>query len=90
MNGDNMGKRTTESKGGGLAQAFQKHRRWVGATLLLGGAGMSVIHYIDYGFLLHWPVEGIVIDHGVVGILLVIIGAIMAAGKPRENIPKPP
>jgi len=73
-----------------MKRAFQKHRRWLGATLALSGMSLSLVHFIDYGYLLHWPVEGLVIDHGVVGILLVIIGGILAAGKPGANVRKPP
>ena len=77
-----MGNPTTPPEETGWRKLFQKNRHWLGASLLLSGVSLSVVHYVDYGYILHWPVSGLVIDHGVVGILLVILGGILAAGKP--------
>jgi hypothetical protein len=56
-----------------LAQRF-----WVGLALVLGGAGLILIHYIDYGGTLHFAFP----DHGTAGLILVIIGALLAGLKP--------
>ena len=50
--------------------------------LCLAGVSLILLHYINYDYTLHFPVAGLVIDHGVVGVLLVIIGAILGVGKP--------
>lgn len=56
-----------------LAQRF-----WVGLALVLGGAGLILVHYIDSGGTLHFALP----DHGTVGLVLVIIGALLAGLKP--------
>jgi hypothetical protein len=56
-----------------LAQRF-----WVGLALVLGGAGLILVHYIDSGGTLHFTFP----DHGTAGLILVIIGALLAGLKP--------
>ncbi len=56
-----------------LAQRF-----WVGLALVLGGAGLILVHYIDSGGTLHFAFP----DHGTAGLILVIIGALLAGLKP--------
>ena len=53
-------------------------RFWIGLASVLGGASLILIHYIDYGGTLHFTFP----DHGTVGLLLVIIGALLAGLKP--------
>ena len=53
-------------------------RFWVGMASVLGGAGLILVHYIDYGGTLHF----IFPDHGTMGLILVIIGALLAGLKP--------
>lgn len=65
-----------------MKDLFQKYRYYLGFTTAVTGGGLMLEHYISNGYLVHWPVSGLVIDHGVVGILLVILGGILAAGKP--------
>lgn len=60
-------------------------RRWLGLALVLGGAGLTAVHYIDYGWTAHLAFP----DHGVVGILLVLIGGALGLGKPGTKA-KPP
>lgn len=38
------------------------------------GAGLSIEHYITYGGTMHYTLA----DHGVAGVILFIIGAVMA------------
>ncbi len=57
----------------GLAQRF-----WIGLASVLGGAGLILVHYIDYGGSLHFTFP----DHGTMGLLLVVIGALLAGLKP--------
>ncbi len=56
-----------------LAQRF-----WVGLALVLGGTGLILTHYIDSGGTLHFTFP----DHGTAGLILVIIGALLAGLKP--------
>lgn len=60
-------------------------RRWLGMALVLGGTGLVAVHYMDYGWTGHWTL----IDHGVVGIILVVIGGILGLGKPGTRAKKP-
>ena len=53
---------------------------------MLSGAGMSLLHFSEYGYTLHFPTA---IDHGVVGVILVIIGAFLGAGRPGKRAKKP-
>ncbi len=57
------------------------YTRYLGFTGVAAGGGMMLEHYITYGYILHmWP-----IDHGTVGLALVIAGAIAAGGKRGAN-----
>jgi len=49
-------------------------RFWIGLASVLSGASLILIHYIDYGGTLHFTFP----DHGTAGLLLVIIGALLA------------
>jgi len=53
-------------------------RLWAGLALVLGGAGLILVHYIDAGGTLHFTFP----DHGTAGLILVIIGALLAGLKP--------
>ena len=53
-------------------------RFWVGLALVLGGAGLILTHYIDYGGTLHFTF----LDHGTAGLILIIIGALLSGLKP--------
>ena len=68
-----------------LARLFKQNRRWVGALLVVSGAGMSLLHFVDYGFTAHWTP----VDHGIVGAILFIIGVALGLGKPGTRA-KPP
>ncbi len=72
-----------------IIELLKTNRRWLGMALVLGGAGLMLVHFVDYGSTLHFPVEGIVVDHGVVGLILVIIGAFLGLGKPGARAKKP-
>jgi len=54
-----------------------ENRHWLGMALGLGGAGLMLVHFIDYGFTLHLTA----VDHGTVGLILIILGAFLGAGK---------
>ena len=56
-------------------------RFWVGLACVLGGSGLMLIHYIDYGGTLHLTFP----DHGTAGLILIIIGALLAGLKPGVN-----
>ncbi len=56
-------------------------RFWIGLASVLGGAGLILVHYIDYGGTLHFTFP----DHGTLGLLLVIIGALLAGLKKSKN-----
>ena len=60
-------------------------RRWVGLALVLGGAGLTTVHYIDYGWTAHLTFP----DHGIVGGILVIIGIALGIGKPGTRAQPP-
>ena len=60
-------------------------RRWAGFALLAAGGGLLLEHYISYGFTLHLTP----LDHGVLGLILVVLGALGAAGRPDRHAPPP-
>jgi len=60
-------------------------RRWLGLALVLGGTGLVAVHYIDWGWTAHLAFP----DHGIVGMILFIIGVILGLGKPGTRA-KPP
>jgi len=60
-------------------------RRWLGMALVAGGAGLMAVHYMDYGWTAHLTFP----DHGIAGLVLVIIGAILGLGKPGTRA-RPP
>ena len=68
-----------------MKEFFTQNRKWVGISLVLGGAGLELIHYIDYGVTLHFPTLFLIYDHGVVGLILMMAGAILGFGKPKEK-----
>ena len=51
---------------------------WIGLASVLGGVGLILVNYIDYGDTLHFTFP----DHGTVSLQLVIIGALLAELKP--------
>ncbi len=60
-------------------------RRWLGMALVIGGAGLVAVHYIDYGWTAHLCFP----DHGVVGAILFLIGVGLGIGRPGTRA-KPP
>ncbi|MBM2832428.1 MAG: hypothetical protein HW414_1480 [Dehalococcoidia bacterium] len=57
------------------------YTRYLGFTAVIAGGGLMLEHYITYGLTLHyWPV-----DHGLVGLVLVVAGALAAGGRRGEN-----
>ena len=54
------------------------NRRWLGLALVLAGAGLTTVHYIDYGYTAHFTMP----DHGLVGIILMVAGGFLGIGKP--------
>ncbi len=53
------------------------YTRYLGFTGVATGLGLMLEHYTTYGLTLHyWPV-----DHGLIGLVLVIAGALAAGGK---------
>jgi len=59
------------------------YTHYLGFTAVVAGGGLMLEHYINYGLTLHyvWPP----VDHGLIGLLLVIAGAIAAGGKGGEH-----
>ena len=53
------------------------NRHWLGMALGLSGAGLMLLHFVDYGFTIHLTT----LDHGTVGLIMIIIGALLGAGK---------
>ena len=68
-----------------LLDYLMGQRRWMGMAMVLGGCGLMLVHFIDFGFTLHFPVTGIIFDNGAFGLLLVIIGAFLGLGKPGTS-----
>jgi hypothetical protein len=62
-----------------------RNRRWLGMASVLAGAGMILVHYVDYGFTAHLTMP----DHGMTGLLLVIAGVFLAIGKPDRRARRP-
>ena len=58
-----------------------EQRFWVGMTMVLSGAGLILIHFIDYGGTIHFTFP----DHGTAGIILVILGGLIGGLKPGER-----
>ena len=64
-----------------ILQYLAGQRFWIGLASVIGGFGLILVHYIDYGGTLHFTF----LDHGIAGIVLVIIGALLAGLKPGVN-----
>jgi len=56
-------------------------RFWIGMASVVAGFGLILVHFIDYGGTIHFTFP----DHGVAGILLVVIGGLLAGLKPGVN-----
>jgi len=64
-----------------MIKLLQNNRRWIGLASVLGGTGLILCHYIDYGYTAHFTMP----DHGIVGMILVIVGGFLGIGKPGAN-----
>lgn len=60
-------------------------RRWGGFALVFTGLGLLLEHYVSYGFTLHLAP----LDHGVLGLILILGGALLASGRPGRRAPPP-
>lgn len=60
-------------------------RRWAGFAALAAGGGLLLEHYISYGFTLHFTP----LDHGLLGLILILGGALLAGGRPGRHAPPP-
>ncbi len=58
------------------------YRRYLGFTAVVSGFGLMLEHYISYGGTLHFTG----IDHGVVGLILIVAGALAAGLKPGQKV----
>lgn len=57
------------------------YTRYLGFTGIITGVGLMLEHYSHYGLSMHyWPV-----DHGLVGLLLVVAGALAAGGRRKKE-----
>lgn len=61
------------------------HRRYLGFVAFLAGGGLILEHYISYGGTLHFTG----FDHGVVGLILVVLGALAAGLGPGQKFRGP-
>lgn len=57
------------------------YRRYLGFAIMVLGGGLMLEHYITYGGTLHFTG----FDHGVVGLILVVLGALAAGLKPGQK-----
>ncbi|KKN60909.1 hypothetical protein LCGC14_0527080 [marine sediment metagenome] len=64
-----------------LLKYLLTQRFWIGIASVLGGAGLILVHYIDYGGTLHFTFP----DHGTLGLALVIFGALIAGLKSKKS-----
>ncbi len=58
------------------------YRRYIGFSTVVLGFGLMIEHYISYGGTLHFTA----IDHGVVGLILIVAGALAAGLKPGQKV----
>jgi len=64
-----------------IVALFNKNRHWLGFCLLASGVGFCVEHYIAYGGIWHVTL----IDHGTLGLILIVLGAGLSWLKPGEK-----
>jgi len=64
-----------------LLALFTKHRHWLGFCLFGSGVVFCVEHYIQYGGIWHLSF----IDHGTLGLILIVLGAGLSWLKPGEK-----
>ena len=57
------------------------NRHWLVMALGLGGAGLMLLHFVDYGFTIHLTA----LNHGTVSLIMIILGAFLGAGKAGER-----
>ena len=65
-----------------MLKLLSANRRWLGMASVIGGAGLILCHYIDYGYTSHLAFP----DHGIVGIALVVLGGFLGVGKPGAKL----